>query len=413
MSPHYGVLFVLLTFVLGGHLSASSIDLKDLIQGKCRFAGVVLVEYQDRKPTFNYSMAESACQALGLELASRAQVEKARGYGYETCSYGWVLEQFGVIPRIQNNPNCGKNKTGVLTWTVHYSKPFNAYCFNGSDIRINSCKPELMVTQQPSTVVVPTSASTMASTMASTSLRTEPETTPTLTSKPYVRTSPKALTTQTATTRTTTMTTSEPTTTTAKTPIPTTLLTMTIEDTESPKNQNQMSQKSERIVFGDTKPIYSSPRRKLRKNRWRPKCLTPKRKRVFRMEKKRRTPRKMQEALWRRRCSVSRAGRTDKLLTDRAPRPTRDLRAPCPSWRMQDGKQQTAVIRSLAQHGGKHLDKQPRTQETDGGGGLPSITYFVNTGLYCSDPIISPLVAIMLPRHIPDSLHFLLLINCY
>ncbi|KAG8538737.1 hypothetical protein GDO81_022148 [Engystomops pustulosus] len=195
-------------------------------------------------------MAESACQALGLELASRAQVEKARGYGYETCSYGWVLEQFGVIPRIQNNPNCGKNKTGVLTWTVHYSKPFNAYCFNGSDIRINSCKPELMVTQQPSTVVVPTSASTMASTMASTSLRTEPETTPALTSKPYVRTSPKALTTQTATTRTTTMTTSEPTTTTAKTPIPTTLLATTIENTESPKNQNQMSQKSERIVFG-------------------------------------------------------------------------------------------------------------------------------------------------------------------
>ncbi|XP_077148736.1 lymphatic vessel endothelial hyaluronic acid receptor 1 isoform X2 [Ranitomeya variabilis] len=240
MSYHFGVRFSLLSFILGGYLSVSSIDVKDLTQSKCRIAGVVLVEKPDRSQKFNYTMAESACQELGLQLASKAQVEKAKGYGYETCSYGWVSEQVGVIPRIQNNENCGRNKTGVLTWKVDLNKMFfSAYCFNASDIQINSCKPGLMVTQPPSSsAAVPTSGSTMASTSAKTETQMEPRET----STPPVWTTWKASTTSLHTTLVTTVKPARSTTALQTTPTP---------DTIPPtKQENQMAQKSERVVFG-------------------------------------------------------------------------------------------------------------------------------------------------------------------
>ncbi|XP_044126718.1 lymphatic vessel endothelial hyaluronic acid receptor 1 [Bufo gargarizans] len=251
MSAHFGVL--LLCLVLGDYLSASSVDVSELTQSKCRIAGVVLVENQDRSKKFNFTMAEDACQALGLQLASEAQVEKAKGYGYETCSFGWVLEKAGVIPRIQNNENCGRNKTGVITWKVELHRVvFSAYCFNASDVRINSCKPGLMVTQPPSTAVVPTSRATTASSRPetestsleaeSTSLEADTQTTAAPASRPHVTTmTAKDLTTSLTTTLTTP----------AMTPRSTTIEPTPVADTEPPnKQENQMAQKTERVVFG-------------------------------------------------------------------------------------------------------------------------------------------------------------------
>lgn len=152
MDSHLGFTFILLSLFLRINLNFSSIDIKALLPLKCRIAGVVLIEKK-----FNYTMAETACEILGLQLASRANVQKAWSFGFETCSYGWVKEKFGVISRIQNNEKCGRNLTGVLTWTVPLSHNFSSYCFNASDLRINSCKPELMVPLPPS-IVEPTTA---------------------------------------------------------------------------------------------------------------------------------------------------------------------------------------------------------------------------------------------------------------
>ncbi|KAM5138267.1 lymphatic vessel endothelial hyaluronic acid receptor 1 [Mantella aurantiaca] len=151
-----GFTLALSSLLLGISLTCCALDIRELLPLKCRIAGVVLVE---RK--LNYTMAETACEILGLQLASRIDVQKAWRFGYETCSYGWVTDKFGVIPRIQNNEKCGKNQTGVLTWTVPLTRDFSAYCFNSSDLRINSCKPELMVTIPPPlpSITVPTTAS--------------------------------------------------------------------------------------------------------------------------------------------------------------------------------------------------------------------------------------------------------------
>ncbi|NXS62653.1 LYVE1 protein, partial [Brachypteracias leptosomus] len=98
----------------------------------------------------NFSEASNACNQLHLQLASKDQVEKALKHGFETCSYGWVTDGFVVIPRITSNQKCGKGNTGIVLWHAEHFKTFNVYCFNASDVQINSCKPDPTTTTLPS-----------------------------------------------------------------------------------------------------------------------------------------------------------------------------------------------------------------------------------------------------------------------
>ncbi|KFQ40550.1 Lymphatic vessel endothelial hyaluronic acid receptor 1, partial [Mesitornis unicolor] len=100
----------------------------------------------------NFSEASNACNQLNLQLASKAQVEKALKHGFETCSFGWVKDGFVVIPRITSNKKCGKGNTGLVQWHAEAFKTFKVYCFNSSDIQIDSCKPD------PTTAILPPSS---------------------------------------------------------------------------------------------------------------------------------------------------------------------------------------------------------------------------------------------------------------
>ncbi|KAM8807066.1 lymphatic vessel endothelial hyaluronic acid receptor 1 [Eudromia elegans] len=104
----------------------------------CRIAGIGI--YLEEK--VNFSDASSACSQLNLQLASKDQVEKALKYGFETCSYGWVKDGFVVIPRITSNKKCGKGNVGLVPWNAEHFKTFKVYCFNSSDVHVNSCKPD-------------------------------------------------------------------------------------------------------------------------------------------------------------------------------------------------------------------------------------------------------------------------------
>ncbi|XP_018410352.1 PREDICTED: lymphatic vessel endothelial hyaluronic acid receptor 1 [Nanorana parkeri] len=222
------------------HLDGKMVNLREKCSNvlSCRIAGVVLV---DKK--FNYTMAETVCEALGLQIASRPNIAKARDFGFETCSYGWVVEKYGVIPRIQNNEKCGRNLTGVLTWTVPPTHEFSVYCFNSSDLRINSCKPGLMVTIAPSTASPTTDSPPPPTTQPrvtdpqgrTTGWPILPTTSRESTSRPHsstlittLKTTPKVV----------------PPTTTPKTTTPP----LTEEPTNPP--ENQAARQSERIVFG-------------------------------------------------------------------------------------------------------------------------------------------------------------------
>ncbi|NWV68843.1 LYVE1 protein, partial [Malurus elegans] len=98
----------------------------------------------------NFSEASNVCNQLTLQLASKEQVEEALKRGFETCNFGWVKDGFVVIPRITSNQKCGQGKTGIVRWNASMNKKFNVYCFNSSDVQINSCEPDPTTTTFPS-----------------------------------------------------------------------------------------------------------------------------------------------------------------------------------------------------------------------------------------------------------------------
>ncbi|KFO71819.1 Lymphatic vessel endothelial hyaluronic acid receptor 1, partial [Cuculus canorus] len=100
----------------------------------------------------NFSEASDACNQLNLQLATKDQVEKALNHGFETCSFGWVKDGLVVIPRITSNKKCGKGNVGLVLWYAEHFKTFKVYCFNSSDVQINSCKPD------PTTAILPSSS---------------------------------------------------------------------------------------------------------------------------------------------------------------------------------------------------------------------------------------------------------------
>lgn len=114
----------------------------------CRIMGVGL--YLDEK--VNFSEASNVCNRLNLQLATKEQVEKALKHDFETCSFGWIKDGLVVIPRITSNQKCGQGKVGLVKWNANRASKFTVYCFNSSDIQINSCKPD------PTTTIIPSSS---------------------------------------------------------------------------------------------------------------------------------------------------------------------------------------------------------------------------------------------------------------
>ncbi|XP_010789803.1 lymphatic vessel endothelial hyaluronic acid receptor 1a [Notothenia coriiceps] len=83
--------------------------------------------------SYNASDARSLCLSLGVNIASKAQVQEALTRGLETCRFGWIDEHLAVVPRVKALPNCGQNNTGLVTWRVDVRKKLDVFCFNESD----------------------------------------------------------------------------------------------------------------------------------------------------------------------------------------------------------------------------------------------------------------------------------------
>ncbi|XP_030646436.1 lymphatic vessel endothelial hyaluronic receptor 1b [Chanos chanos] len=101
-----------------------------------RISGVFMV-YLESKPqvySFNASVAREACQSLNVNIATKGQVETAQKNGLQTCRYGWVAENFAVVPRTVRSERCGQNKLGVITWQAEPSKAFEVFCFNATAV---------------------------------------------------------------------------------------------------------------------------------------------------------------------------------------------------------------------------------------------------------------------------------------
>lgn len=65
--------------------------------------------------------------------ASRKQSPKSEEDSpSDSRRYGWTAEQTAVVPRLTSNSNCGKGKTGVVTWGAPPDTKFGVFCFNAS-----------------------------------------------------------------------------------------------------------------------------------------------------------------------------------------------------------------------------------------------------------------------------------------
>ncbi|XP_068452142.1 lymphatic vessel endothelial hyaluronic acid receptor 1a [Clinocottus analis] len=82
---------------------------------------------------FNASDARKLCSSLGVNIASKAQVQEALTRGLETCRFGWIDEHFAVIPRIKALSTCGQNRKGLVKWRASVTQKFDVFCFNESD----------------------------------------------------------------------------------------------------------------------------------------------------------------------------------------------------------------------------------------------------------------------------------------
>ncbi|XP_067396513.1 lymphatic vessel endothelial hyaluronic acid receptor 1 [Emydura macquarii macquarii] len=160
MGTYSGVFLVLFSIWIMKFIAQGAFDVKDLTAQDCRTAGITLISHPSK---LNFSEAASACSQLGLQLANKTQVMKAWSHGFETCSFGWVADKWLVISRVNPNPKCGRNKTGVADWKVSLQHKHHGYCFNSSDIWIDSCIPETNSTLLPATVTEINSSSTASS----------------------------------------------------------------------------------------------------------------------------------------------------------------------------------------------------------------------------------------------------------
>uniref|UniRef100_A0A8D0C9Q0 Lymphatic vessel endothelial hyaluronan receptor 1 n=1 Tax=Salvator merianae TaxID=96440 RepID=A0A8D0C9Q0_SALMN len=141
MASHFGITsFFFSVWSLSLTIQDTSV-LQDIYTSDCRIAGVTMVSYKNRGD-FDFLHGQTVCMQLGLRIARKSEIEKARMNGFETCSFGWVEEGLVVISRISPNLKCGQNKTGVVPWRVSQIRKFYVYCYNSSDTWINSCIPE-------------------------------------------------------------------------------------------------------------------------------------------------------------------------------------------------------------------------------------------------------------------------------
>ncbi|KAG7230445.1 hypothetical protein INR49_024554 [Caranx melampygus] len=139
---------LLITAVISGqNIDTTNIRANQSVAGVFQVSS--LNNLNEPQYAFNASEARRLCLSLGVNIASKAQVQEANRRGFETCRFGWIDEHFAVIPRIKALSNCGQSRTGLVPWRAPVTNKFDVFCFNESGITQKQTPPRQHSPQLP------------------------------------------------------------------------------------------------------------------------------------------------------------------------------------------------------------------------------------------------------------------------
>ncbi|KAL4613446.1 CD44 antigen-like [Arapaima gigas] len=110
-----------------------------VVSRSCSYMGVFHVEGGTRY-ALNFVQARGLCQSLGATLATEEQIYLAYNKGMETCRYGWISNWNTTILRHTPHFKCASNLTGVIFHNDNLTEPYDAYCYNKSDLSEKNCQ---------------------------------------------------------------------------------------------------------------------------------------------------------------------------------------------------------------------------------------------------------------------------------
>ncbi|CAN0251507.1 unnamed protein product [Lampetra fluviatilis] len=114
----------------------------------CAVMGVVHAESPRGRYRLSLEDAWTLCRAAGTELATLEQLRNANAHGFQVCRSGWVQGGVSAVPRVRPLPQCAHNLTGVVLDPISTAR-LDAFCYNASETRVNSCDPSLGTRSPP------------------------------------------------------------------------------------------------------------------------------------------------------------------------------------------------------------------------------------------------------------------------